>query len=205
MLIDIIVPVGIVAVAYIIRYLLKKPLVYDLYGKESKKMATHDEEMKYLNELIIDAKNLDMKEIKTIADAYEVKQIIQKTKDNGFYIKAIIAPGTSVDLAGMNLQKNNRVEIRESYSRPMKHFTIIGPHLLVESPHSITAKDRDVFGIKYPKCDYYDHFNNIFNMNWSKMDKETAICTNANTVIPSDDSSAGQYDFKYQLTSSYDH
>jgi hypothetical protein len=206
MLIDIIVPLAIVGGTYLIRYLLKKPLFYDLYGKESKKIANRDTETKCINELIEDAQRLGMNEVKIIADIDEVKHMIQKTKDKSFKIKAITSSKTPGELAEMNVLQNGLLEIRQSETRPMKHFAIIGPHLFIESPHSITTEERTAFVIRFPKCNYYTHFINTFDKCWIKLDRAPPISTESNRVIPSDKSSTAEpYYFSHLTPTSNDH
>lgn len=203
-LIDIIIPLVIVGGTYLIRYLKKMPLFYDLYGKESKKISNHNNVKKYMNELIADASRLEMKEVKIIADADEVKQMIQETKKEGFKIKAITSFKDPIELEEMNLLQNDLIEIRESQTRPMKHFAIIGPHLLVESPHSIASEEKSAFVIRHPGSKYYNYFINRFDACWRRLDQSPPISTNSNMVPPIYKSSTEPYEFDYPPLTSND-
>lgn len=194
-LIDAIIPVVLVLVVYAIRYFLKKPLVYDLYGEKSKKITKHDDEIKYICEYINDAEKNNMKEIKVIADADEVVQIIDCVENKEFKIKAIIGP--SNELENSNLRQNNLIEIRRSKSRPEKHFAIIGPHLFVESPHSAFKKERSVLCITYPEYKYFNYFSGVFDAAWSKLDEVPPHFTSSNTTISDGDSTTGEYSFNF--------
>lgn len=194
-LIDVAIPVVLVLAIYAIRYFLqKKPLVYDLYGKKSKKITKHDDEIKCINEYISDAETNDVKEIKVIADADEVNQIINCAKNKDIKIKAIIGPDTGTQLENINL-----IEVKKLETRPEKHFAIIGPHLLIESPHPAFKKDRSVLCITYPAYKYFNYFSNIFDKNWSNVDNTPPKNTSLNVEAPDEDSTANGYNFSYQV------
>jgi len=196
-LIDIVVPVAIVLVIYAIRYFLKKPLVYDLYGKKSKKITKHDEEIKYIIDYISDAEKSGVKEIKIIADADEATQIIDHAKNKEFKIKAIIGPGD--ELLNLNLNQNDLIEVRILENRPEKHFAIIGPHLFIESPHSALKKERSVLCITNPSYKYFRYFSKVFDALWSKLDKKLPPIASSNVVPPDEDSTTGDYSFTFQV------
>ena len=187
---------------YLIRFLLNKPLYYDPYGKESKKLSKPNDQSSFINDLIRDAQNLNKKEIKIIADVDEIDQSVQKIKDKGFKVKAIsgletdseTSPETNKELNELKKQSDKGIELRQTKKGPSKHFAIIGPHLLVESPHSITMSGkRSLFGIKFPNYNYYNYFNNQFDECWSRLNREPSGWTSPNSTNSVSELRSDQY------------
>lgn len=170
MLFEIFIPFVIVGGAYAVRLLFKKPLYYDPYGKETKKLSKDDIDT-FIQSSIVDAEQLENKEIKIIGDMDEIKKIIEKTKTKQFKIDAIIGPSAEQNMHDelLTILRNTNIKIRIAAKRPQHHFAIIGPNILVESPHTASlAENRVSLGIKRPYMDYYELFRGRFNAGWAE-------------------------------------
>ncbi|MGA9099187.1 MAG: hypothetical protein WB392_09680 [Methanotrichaceae archaeon] len=175
MLIDIVIPFGLVFVVFVARWLLKKPLFYDPYGAETKRLKKEKNINFFLDDSINDAVESGKREIKIIADMNEIEKIVDKTKDKEFNIEAITGPKEKFELIK---PLANNIKVHRLSNRPVEHFAIIGPNLLVETPHQL-KEFAGALGIRHPYASYYSLFTKRF-------DKEKSASTQPKQATFSD-------------------
>lgn len=157
-------PFIIVFLYYIMRLYFNKPIYYDPYGKESKKLPNYDKKIQFFARMIKDANRLDDKEIKIVADIDEIEKIIDMSSQKGFSIKAITGPMEGREFAPRPI---NEIQIIKARRRPINHFAIIGPHLIIESPHPKSFIGGMALGILYPNAGLYREFIRRFDQEWN--------------------------------------
>ena len=166
-LLVVLIPFAIVGLAYLVRFLLHKPFYYDPYGKETKRISKIDDANKFIEDGILDADTIQDKRIRIIGDMDELIQIFEKTKDKQFDMKAITGPKLYDEKQRekvLALLSNKNVKIYVIDRRPQHHFAIIGPNILVESPHPPWPIENQLsIGIRRPHRDFYESFQRRFN------------------------------------------
>lgn len=168
-LVEIAVPIGIVTAAYVIRALFGIPFYVDPYGKKSEKL-THEKMDQFINWALCDAEKLGKKNIKIVSDKDELEKILPLLIRKGFATNAVIGPLNEESI--QNVSNIRNFSIKCLNERPLHHFAIIGPHLLVENPHEENQGGSGL-GIHYPDVNYY----NIFLNKFQSSNSEANVCS----------------------------